>query len=148
MKDQTTGASWIFFALFNLFFTTRRYYLGSLDDFRWFWVLRGQWGLLSNFLGLLTFLTLIFFCCCIHFSMQVLPEVSFQLGNLHRFCMGCWEGNKGQVWVTRWLVNKDSCRKNTFISVSNQWIEINRSWFCWCITCRCWNQACLNSDHK
>jgi hypothetical protein len=32
MKDQTTGASWIFFALFNLFFTTRRYYLGSLDE--------------------------------------------------------------------------------------------------------------------
>jgi hypothetical protein len=37
MKDQTTGASWIFFALFNLFFTTRRYYLGSLDDIGWDW---------------------------------------------------------------------------------------------------------------
>jgi hypothetical protein len=31
MKDQTTGASWIFFTLFILFLTTRRYYLGSLD---------------------------------------------------------------------------------------------------------------------
>ena len=31
MKDQTTGASWIFFSLFNLFFDTRRYYLGSLE---------------------------------------------------------------------------------------------------------------------
>jgi hypothetical protein len=74
------------------------------------------------------------FCyICTAFPM---PRISSE----HLFCSSCWEGNTDYTFWVESFIQQGFLSNKTCFLVSHPWIEVNRSWICWCCACRCWKR--------